>query len=371
MSNKTRKRLWPVSLVMALAVVGIAAAFLVVTSSPSNTQAHDGATGSTHCDDIPAGLLQDIHDATYDHDCDTGPSATPTPTIPPTPTPNLGSGTKPPDTYVIEAPDFVDQRANDITRYDIVVEDEDGNEPRYDGENNMVRIRFTIHDEGNLALGQVGDIEGTCLPVGASLRDDQLQAMLNASANHTDLTERCVIVLNVVETDFFEIEATTVKHNTRLGISLTISDKTVALNETHTITFLNPRMLSDLRILRQCIVWGRIGTTGHLELDILPSTPGGVTTQNMPTHYVVVRDASGGSLATTAGSASTRDNALPGERMFTYADVNTTTGDAMYGLLTASFGGAVRDTVYQVDVFTVDTSGSINDHVRGHVRVGN
>ena len=52
MTNKTRKRLWPVSLVMAIAVVGVVAAFLMVASSPTNTQAHDGASGSTHCDDL-------------------------------------------------------------------------------------------------------------------------------------------------------------------------------------------------------------------------------------------------------------------------------------------------------------------------------
>ncbi len=80
MTTKTRKRLWPVSLVMALAIIGVVAAFLMLASSPTNTQAHDGASGSTHCDDIPVGLLRDIHDATYDHDCAEGPTASPTPT---------------------------------------------------------------------------------------------------------------------------------------------------------------------------------------------------------------------------------------------------------------------------------------------------
>ena len=73
MSNKTRKRLWPVSLVMAIAIVGVLAAFLMVASSPSSTQAHDGATGDAHC----AGLndfLQELHDgAATDHTCDDPP----------------------------------------------------------------------------------------------------------------------------------------------------------------------------------------------------------------------------------------------------------------------------------------------------------
>ena len=98
MTNKTRKRLWPVSLVMAVAIVGVMAAFLMVASSPTNTQAHDGASGSTHCDDIPAGLLQDVHDATYDHDCATGPAATPTP-VPNTPAPPP-TATPTPDPYL-------------------------------------------------------------------------------------------------------------------------------------------------------------------------------------------------------------------------------------------------------------------------------
>ena len=76
MSNKTRKRLWPVSLVMAVAIVGVLAAFLMVASSPSSTQAHEGATGDAHCDGIPPGVAQDLHDATAgDHTCDNPPQA--------------------------------------------------------------------------------------------------------------------------------------------------------------------------------------------------------------------------------------------------------------------------------------------------------
>ena len=82
MSNKTRKRLWPVSLVMAVAIVGILAAFLAVASSPTNTQAHDGVSGSAHCDDLSSlGKVAHDEDPNNDHDCATGP-AEPPPTDP-------------------------------------------------------------------------------------------------------------------------------------------------------------------------------------------------------------------------------------------------------------------------------------------------
>ena len=74
MSNKTRKRLWPASLVMAVAIIGVVAAFLMVASSPSNTQAHDGETGAAHCEGLND-FLQDLHDASAgDHTCDNPPT---------------------------------------------------------------------------------------------------------------------------------------------------------------------------------------------------------------------------------------------------------------------------------------------------------
>ena len=42
MSNKTRKRIWPVSLVMSIAIVGALAAFLVLATNPGASQAHAG-----------------------------------------------------------------------------------------------------------------------------------------------------------------------------------------------------------------------------------------------------------------------------------------------------------------------------------------
>ena len=40
MTNKTRKHLWPVSLVMSIGIIGALAAFLVLGSNPGDTQAH-------------------------------------------------------------------------------------------------------------------------------------------------------------------------------------------------------------------------------------------------------------------------------------------------------------------------------------------
>ena len=42
MSNKTRKHIWPVSLVMSIAIIGALAAFLVLACNPGATDAHGG-----------------------------------------------------------------------------------------------------------------------------------------------------------------------------------------------------------------------------------------------------------------------------------------------------------------------------------------
>ena len=87
MSNKTRKRIWPVGLVTAVAVVGMLAAFLVLTVSPATTDAHGGRPNdSTHCDDITSGSFGKAgHDSLWRanpegaHTCD-NPSGAPNPT---------------------------------------------------------------------------------------------------------------------------------------------------------------------------------------------------------------------------------------------------------------------------------------------------
>ena len=42
MSNKARKHIWPVSLVMSIAIIGALAAFLVLAGNPGPTMAHGG-----------------------------------------------------------------------------------------------------------------------------------------------------------------------------------------------------------------------------------------------------------------------------------------------------------------------------------------
>ena len=40
MRNKTRKHIWPMSLVMSIAIIGTLAAFLVLAANPGPTNAH-------------------------------------------------------------------------------------------------------------------------------------------------------------------------------------------------------------------------------------------------------------------------------------------------------------------------------------------
>ena len=57
MINKTRKRIWSVSLVMSIAMVGVLAAFIVLAANPGDTQAHGASmwTRGIHC---PTGLAE-------------------------------------------------------------------------------------------------------------------------------------------------------------------------------------------------------------------------------------------------------------------------------------------------------------------------
>ena len=73
MSNKTRKYVWRGAVAMSIAVVGVLAAFLVLGSNPTVTDAHGGAQDSTHCDGLsrPQQLQHDLR-ATED---DTDPTS--------------------------------------------------------------------------------------------------------------------------------------------------------------------------------------------------------------------------------------------------------------------------------------------------------
>ena len=52
MNSKTRKHIWPMSLVMSIAIIGALAAFLVLTSNPGVTGAH-GGDQDPHCSTVP------------------------------------------------------------------------------------------------------------------------------------------------------------------------------------------------------------------------------------------------------------------------------------------------------------------------------
>ena len=73
MINKTRKRIWPVSLMMAIAVVGVLTVFAALAVAPNGASAHEGATDSTHCADLnDFQELAHDNDPLVDHDCATG-----------------------------------------------------------------------------------------------------------------------------------------------------------------------------------------------------------------------------------------------------------------------------------------------------------
>ena len=82
MSNKTRKRLWPVSLVMAVAIVGILAAFLAWRPSrPTRRRTTACPAPRTATIWVRWARLPTTNDPDNDHDCATGP-ASPPPTDP-------------------------------------------------------------------------------------------------------------------------------------------------------------------------------------------------------------------------------------------------------------------------------------------------
>ena len=88
MSNKTRKHIWPVSLVMSIAIIGALAAFLVLASNPGGTQAHgEWVDGEEHCPTAADEIAHDIGGSAFDHTCTEGPTPEPTepPAIDPTP----------------------------------------------------------------------------------------------------------------------------------------------------------------------------------------------------------------------------------------------------------------------------------------------
>ena len=65
MSKKTRRHIWPVSLVMSIAIVGALAAFIVLATNPGSSSAHGGTPHD--CSDMSE-AAQGLHDAFVDPD---------------------------------------------------------------------------------------------------------------------------------------------------------------------------------------------------------------------------------------------------------------------------------------------------------------
>ena len=75
MKNTTRKRIWSMSLVMSIAIIGALAAFVVLANNPGSTAAHGGAV-ENHCDDLAShgGPFQDAGIEQHDEDWATNSS---------------------------------------------------------------------------------------------------------------------------------------------------------------------------------------------------------------------------------------------------------------------------------------------------------
>ena len=93
MSNKTRKHIWSGASVMSIAMVGVLAAFLVLTGSSGITEAHEPPAGQTHAQDCadmsPAN--RGIHDAFARTGAVKCSDTTGTVTVTPPPMPGIGT----------------------------------------------------------------------------------------------------------------------------------------------------------------------------------------------------------------------------------------------------------------------------------------
>ena len=226
MTDKIRKRLRPVSVVATIAVLGLLAAFIALAALPDITSAQGPPPPPPPpSGDGPAPPGGDGPPAPPAPPSGDGPPAPPAP--PSQPVTQTGG---PPETYLIEGPDFVVQSRDDTTRYTIRVLDENGNPPDFslsmDSEN--VGIRFDVLDTSDADVSEAAQ----CLPPGASVVDLQGNTLSVMAANN------CTINLDVSSDDpGFEVMATTVAHRTDMGISLLVD---AGIQDTHTVRFLDP-----------------------------------------------------------------------------------------------------------------------------------
>ena len=221
MTDKIRKRLRPVSVVATIAVLGLLAAFIALAALPDITSAQGRRRRRHRVPGTPPAPPAP-------------PSGDGPPAPPPAPPVQQTAVGGMPDSYIIEGPNFVDQGANMVSEFVLVVEDQNGLNPNYSMGGNDVTIRFTRHDQVP-DISEAGDIQPgvQCLPDDAALVDLDLQTMLLASAT-------CTIAIDLREMDRFSIAARSVPHNRRVGISLSTMPGNI-LEDTHTLTFLNPQ----------------------------------------------------------------------------------------------------------------------------------
>ena len=230
MTDKIRKRLGPVSVVATIAVLGILAAFIALAALPDITSAQ----GPPPPPPPPSGDGPPPPPPPPSGDGPPPPPPPPSGDGPPPPPPPPSQPVRqtggPPETYLIEGPDFVVQSRDDTTRYTIRVLDENGNPPDFslsaDSEN--VGIRFDVLDTSDADVSEAEQ----CLPPGASVVD------LQGNTLGVTLANNCTINLDVSSDDpGFEVKATTVADGTDMGISLLVD---AGIQDTHTVRFLDP-----------------------------------------------------------------------------------------------------------------------------------
>ena len=93
MSNRTIKRIWPVSLVMSLGIIGVLAVVIALTNSPGVVMAHENADHETACAAMTEEQRRD-HNAQAFLDGEDVCPAPGTPGITPTPTAPAAAGGK-------------------------------------------------------------------------------------------------------------------------------------------------------------------------------------------------------------------------------------------------------------------------------------
>ena len=326
MTNQTRKRLLPVALVMAAAVIGVVALTIALTGPAAELQAHGNSPGSCDSD---AGRA--VHDLISPND----PCPEPTPATPPTPAPTptpAAGGPGEPSSYVIEGPDFVLQDRQSVTRYTINVLDEDGNPPNFAQRAGSENVTVYL-DVVDTATGDVDQTQH-CLPEDSNaMARDNMGMDLNS----------CTFTMDVSKAEpWFEIVATTIPHGTDVGITLEVDGEPVG--DTHTVTFLNPAPPTGIEILSLCVKFRPNAETGAIEVEVMPSTTGDLT-DSISDHRIFVRQYKATTMLPSAdGAAMDADN--PNVRVFGSADLDED------GMLTATFTGAQAGTAYSVFVLT-------------------